>query len=987
MKITGFLPLGLFDHRSSPHSRLEHTLLELSGSAAPDRFGGRLSEGTPADLRADLVRLFGPEQVLSRPADLVRYASDASPYRMIPAVVLVARDEDDVIALLRYAHEHGRTVTFRSAGTSLNGQSQGSDILVDVRRNFTGAGVEQGGAILRGRPGMIIARANAMLYRYGRKLGPDPASSAAATLGGSVANNASGMTCGVQNNSYNTVRSMRIVLASGTVVDTADPDADRLLAAAEPELVAALMDIKRDLATDAELTARVRHKFEIKETNGYRLDAFLDGDSPAQILRGLLVGSEGTLGFVSEIVFDTVPEGHHRSTALLRFPDLYSATEMVPALVHARAVAVELMDATALRAAKAIPNAPSWLGELGDDEAALLVEFRVADPAELDAAEQAARTVLATAKKSVTGEFTRDRELIETYWKVREGLEALLGANRPAGTLMIGEDVCVAPERIADAALDLRRVLDRFRFPAAIAGHASAGNVHFTMTFDPADPADVQRYIDCMDAVVELILQKYDGSLKAEHGTGRNMAPYLIAEWGSAAVTLMQRAKQALDPYGILNPGVILNDDPQAMTRYLKTIPSVGDSVLDRCIECGFCEPVCPSRNLTTTPRQRIVLQREIARQAENSAVAAELAEAYDYDAVQTCAADGSCVIACPVGIDTGMAMKRLRHAEHSPRGERVAGWIAARWALVERVARWMVALGSMAARVVGNAPLRLVTRIGRRIFGADLVPEWLPEMPHPAPAKLPKTERAGATAVYFPACINRIFGTPHGTKGRPTVVEAVVRLGERAGKPVWIPSDVIGTCCATVWQSKGYQSGNALMANRLVDNLWRWTDGGTLPVVIDASSCSYGAIDEVVPYLTDENKRRHAALELQDSLTWAQNLLPHLTVGTKLGTAIVHPTCSMRHLGDDGELTELARAIADTVIEPVVATCCGFAGDRGFLHRELTERATGEETEEVCATHADAYFSANRTCEMGMHHNTGHPYESVLIELERLTR
>ncbi|MCM6778437.1 FAD-binding oxidoreductase [Nocardia sp. CDC159] len=960
--------------------------LPIDTAAHPDRLAGALTRGTPRRLRTDLERLVGTEQVLSRPSDLVRYASDASPYRLIPQVVVVPRDERDVAAVLRYAREHHRAVTFRAAGTSLNGQSQGDDILLDVRRHFGGGTVEADGARLRARPGLIIAHANALLARHNRMLGPDPASSGSATVGGVVANNASGMSCGVARNSYHTVRSLRIVLASGTIVDTADPDADAMLAATEPDLVTELLAIKADLAADTALTARIRQKFAIKNTNGYRLDALLDGDTPTEILRGLMVCSQGTLGFLSEIVFDTVPFGRLHTTALLRCRDLYTATSLVAPMMAAGAHAAELMDAESLHAAATVPGAPAWLGEIEDTEAALLVEFRTGDPATLADLENAAAKVLAATSDSVRGEFTRDSATALTYWRVREGIFAELGATRPHGTVLLGEDVCVAPERVADAAVDLHRVLTEHGYRAAIQGHASAGNLHFALALDPSSSEQVDRYARCMRAVVSLILDTYDGSLKGEHATGRNMAPFLEREWGATAVEYMRRVKHALDPAGILNPGVVLNDDPDANIRHLKTMPTV-DNELDRCIECGFCEPVCPSRDLTTTPRQRIVLQREIARQGEPNRVTAALTDDYDYDAVQTCAGDASCAIACPVRIDTGAAMKRLRHATHGARAERIAAWTARHWGPIERIARRAVGLGRVLAALTGDLPLRAITGLARLLFGSDLIPQWLPETPHPAPARLPATDKTRATAVYFPACINRIFGTPVGSTDEPTIAEAVVRLAERAGQPVWIPDDVIGTCCATIWHSKGYDTGNTLMANRLVDNLWRWSDHGRLPIIIDASSCTLGAHREILPYLTDENRHRHARLDIRDSITWARELLPHLAITTRINTAVIHPTCSMHHLDNTGDLATLAAAFADHVVEPIVATCCGFAGDRGYLHRELTEHATETEIAEIAATPADAYLSANRTCELGMQHASGHPYHSVLIHLEQTTR
>ncbi|GGQ27254.1 FAD-binding and (Fe-S)-binding domain-containing protein [Streptomyces roseolilacinus] len=958
---------------------------------SPDRLPDPTARGTPSGLRDELVAVLGPRKVLSRVSDLVRYASDASPYRFVPQVVLVAEDVDDVSAILSYARGRGRELVFRAAGTSLNGQAQGEDVLVDVRRHWEGVEVLDGGARVRVRPGTTVARVNAALAPYGRVLGPDPASAAACTVGGVVANNASGMTAGTTRNAYRTVASLTVVLPSGTVVDTGDPAADEELARAEPELCGALLDLKARIEADAELTARIRAKHRIKNTNGYRLDAFLDGATPAEILRGLMVGSQGTLGFIAEVVLDTLPLDRAVSAGLLFFPSLRAAAAAVPRFAAAGALAVELMDGNTLRACAAVPGVPADWADLPRACAALLVEFRAPDAAALEAQEWAAVEVLDALEPiapvpSVTNAFTRRPGTIAGYWKARRAFVTAVGGSRPPGTTLVTEDFAVPPARLAEACGALLDLQAEHGFTAAVAGHAAHGNLHFLLAFDPASPADVERYAAFMDAFCRMTVERFDGSLKAEHATGRNIAPFLELEWGPRATELMWRTKRALDPDGVLAPRVVLDRDPGAHLRGLKTVPAV-EPLVDACIECGFCEPVCPSRDLTTTPRQRIVLRREMARQGHGSHVEDALVAEYGYDAVDTCAADGSCAAACPVGIDTGALVKRLRHLRHSPREERAAALAARNFTAVEGAARYAVAAAYRAGRVAGGRLPRAVTGALRRAVRPDLVPEWLPELPDAAPARLPRTTRAGASAVYYPACVNRVFGGPDG-RGGPSLPEAVVALSARAGRPVWIPGDVRGTCCATIWTSKGYEEGAAVMARRIVEAAWGWTGGGLLPLVVDASSCALGLGREVVPHLDGRTRELHGGLTVYDSLVWAaDHLLPGLTVRRTARSAVVHPTCSMAHLGVGGRLAALAAACADEVVVPADAGCCAFAGDRGLLHRELTEAATAREAAEVRGRGFDAYLSANRTCEIGMQHATGRPYRSVLLELERATR
>ncbi|MGN6815252.1 MAG: FAD-binding and (Fe-S)-binding domain-containing protein [Solirubrobacterales bacterium] len=959
-----------------------------------DRAPDSLAAGVTQPLRGDLEALLGADRVLSRPSDLVAYASDASPYRLFPRAVVEARDADDVAKVLRFGREQGIPVTFRAGGTSLNGQGQSDGILVDVRKHWGGVRVEDDGARARVKPGTILGHANRVLAPHDRKLGPDPASTDVCTVGGVVANNSGGMRCGVTKDSYSTVRELTLVLPSGTKIDTGAPGAAERFAAAEPELAAGLEAIRDEIRADAELAERIRRKFAIKNTTGYRLCAFLDADEPLEIFRRLLIGSEGTLAFVAEVVFETVPLPPVTTTAWIHFPGIDEAIAPVPDLVASGATAVELMVAPALiTAAWNMVGAPQEWKELPPESAVLLVEYGGADEGDLAAQVLGAEAILRSHELIRPLAFTEELEEIELAWRVREGLHGLIGRVRPEGTALIVEDVCVPPERIAEGAEDLQALLGQHGFLPGVAGHASAGNLHFMLTPDFAKQEDLDRYEAFMAGLVELIVDKYDGSLKAEHGTGVNMAPYVEREWGEKATELMWRVKRLADPDGVLSPGVLLSRDPGVHLRNLKTTPAIEDwGGATTCVECGFCEPVCPSRNLTTTPRQRIVLRREMARQPEGSPVQRALLEEYDYDALETCATDGSCQLACPLGIDTGRMVKELRTAQHGERAEKAALAAAKRWGAVEKASRVALRLGGPLARrtkrgkgLPGPArgggvgdPFR--TTAGRVRQGSPTPPD-------------------GAAAVYVPSCTNRIFGPSRSPADGPktldmraesarrSVVEALVTVSARAGMPVWVPGDVAGSCCGLPWSSKGFDAAHRHKANEMVERLWGWSREGRLPVVIDAASCTGAIADPAEGVLNEENVERLAKLEIVDSVAWAARLLPNLEIGEKVPAATAHPTCATRHLGLAPTLRALAEALSDDVYIAPSATCCAFAGDRGISHPELTASATRPQAEELEGCRFNAHLSSNRTCEIALQRATGQPYESVVCLLERLSR
>src|SRR3954469_5910953 len=732
---------------------LTHSTPAPPSQPVDDRAPDSLAQGVDRSLRRELERLLGADRVLHRVSDLVAYASDASPYRLFPRAVVEARDADDVAKVLRFGRERGIPVTFRAGGTSLNGQGQSDGILVDVRKHFGGVRVEDGGARARVKPGTILGHANRVLAPHGRRLGPDPASTDVCTVGGVVANNSGGMRCGTTKDSYSTARELTFVLPSGTKIDSGAPGAAERFAAAEPELVAGLEAIRDEIRTDGELGERIRRKFAIKNTTGYRLCAFLDADEPLEIFRRLIVGSEGTLAFIAEVVFETVPVPPATTTAWVHFPSIDAAIAPVGDLVASGATAVELMVAPALiTAAWNMVGAPQEWKELPPESAVLLVEFGGADEGDLAAQVLRAEAILGSHETIRPIAFTQDLEEIELAWRVREGLHGLIGRVRPEGTALIVEDVCVPPERIAEGAKDLQALLGAHGFLPGVAGHASAGNLHFMLTPDFAKQEDLARYEAFMHGLVNLVVEKYDGSLKAEHGTGVNMAPYVEREWGEKATELMWRGERLPRHSGGVFSGVVLSDDPGVHLRNLKTTPAIEEwGGASPCVECGFCEPVCPSRHLTTTPRQRIVLRREMARQPEGSPVQRALLEEYEYDAIETCATDGSCQIACPLGIDTGRMVKELRTAQHGERAERAALAAAKRWGAVEKLSR-------VGLRVGG--PLVRRTKRGRGLPGAgrwggagDPSRTTAGRVREGSPAPLVEP-----VAVYVPSCTNRIF-------------------------------------------------------------------------------------------------------------------------------------------------------------------------------------------------------------------------------------
>lgn len=960
------------------------------GIEYPDHFPEELADGSPRQLREELEELLGAHKVHARAFDLVRYATDASPYRRFPQIVVSPENEQDIAAILGYARTHGRSVTFRSGGSSLNGQAQSDDILVDVRKNFRGLVVHPESVTVR--PGEVLAGVQNVLARQGRVLGPDPASSSVATIGGVLANNAGGMRCTLAKDSYHTVQGLKVVLPSGTIIDTRLPDAEETLWRDEPELARGLIELRDEIRADEQLVQRLRTKYSIRNTIGLRLDAFLDADTATGILTKLMIGSEGILGFIAEADIATLPKPRYTAVTWVMLPSLQLAADYVHRLVEAGALACELLVSPVLKGAVgSFKGARDEWSSLDDEASALLLEVGGTTKQECAEAVAAARAVLADAELVSPLHFMDDAIDQANAWEIRSGLMPLLGHQRPQNSSLITEDVCFPPARVGEAAKDLLDLLREYDYPPSVMGHAAYGNLHFFMTPSFGSSDEVRRYDQFIEEMTELVLKKYDGSLKAEHGTGLNMAPLVEREWGPQAYELMWRVKRLFDPAGVLAPDVQLTRTTDVHLQNFKSTPAI-EAIANACIECGFCEEVCPSRHVTTTPRQRIVLRREMARQPAGSRMLGALIDEYGYDAIDMCAADSSCAVACPLRIDTGKMMKLFRELENGQLANRVALTLAKNWAAVEAAARAGLSAQDAVKKVVGEKlgarSVSIATGLLRSFMDEDLVPSAEHGLPKGA-GSIPESEDlAQADAVYFPACVNRIFGRSATGASLP---ETLVALSRRAGKTVVIPKDVAGTCCTTPFSSKGFTDAKAYMARHTAEKLWEWSRHGTIPVVVDASSCTHGIVSGIPECLEGQLAENFAQIEIMDATQWAELLVGTLTPKRRVGRVAVHPNCSLTHMGLSDTLVSLAGFAAEEAFVPRGAGCCGTAGDRGMLHPELLDAATRDERAGLAEAEAqgavDAYVSSNRTCELGMEQITGRNYEHVLYLLDEVTR
>lgn len=898
------------------------------------------------------------------------WGTDASFYRQIPNVVIRSRGEEEIALILQTASEYKVPVTFRAAGTALSGQSVTDSVLVVAGKNWEGITIENNAETVSLQPGLVGGKVNQILAKYGRKLGPDPASIGSAMIGGIVMNNASGMSCGVHSNADKTMLSARLVLADGTCLDTADAQSRKEFEKTHPAFLDAISQLRKEVLEDKELTERIRYKYSIKNVTGLNLLPLVTYEDPFDIIAHSLVGSEGTLAFLSEVKLRTVPVAPLQASAMIYFKNIKDAARGVVAIRSLNINAAEMLDSRSLTAVGDTTGADLK----GCKITALLTQVVASDQKELDGKIEAVRNTLKDFD-TVTGvNFTTDKDVCAKYWAIRSGIFPMVGGMRKQGTTCLIEDIAFHIEDLPEATQDLSNLLDRHGYDdSCIYGHALDGNFHFIINQAFDSQQEVSRYENMIRDTAKLVIEKYDGSLKAEHGTGRNMAPFVSYEWGEKAFNLMKRLKDIFDPQGILNPGVIFNDDPSCFIRDFKALP-VLHPIVDKCIECGFCEVNCVSCGLTLSSRTRIAVMREITRLRESGSDPArlkELEKQYVYAGMDTCAADGLCSTSCPMGINVADFTHELRRQAN---GKLVCGgWsmAAEHYGAVKNAVRGVLCLAQTGRTVLGDKAMAALCRGLHNGLG---IPLWTPSFPRPFCCNVTAScENRPLKVVYFPSCLNQMMGASKNKYYKRPLVEETVSLLEKAGYEVIFPKNMKNLCCGMMWDSKGMPDLADKKTAELEKALLEASNQGEYPILCDQSPCLHRMREKI------------KGLKLYEPAEFIWTFLRDRLVFTKLPkTVAVHVTCSTRLMGLGDTIVKVAGLCASNVLVPEGVGCCGFAGDRGMTHPELNKYALRKLRDQV--SDIEVGYSNSRTCEIGLQHNSGIPYVSIVYLVNSCT-
>lgn len=902
------------------------------------------------------------------------YGVDASCYSYLPKVVVKAEDEQEVRRLVRLCQQCGTPFTFRAAGSSLSGQCSSEDVLIVCNDGFKRMEVLDDGKALRCDCGVIGSDANDLLKPYNRKIGPDPATITTALVGGILNNNSSGMCCGTAQNSYQTIRSIRVVLLDGSILDTSDQKSIDQFLKEKPQMVEDILKLREEILADEELTHMIHHKYKIKNTTGYGLNSLVDFDNIVDIINHLFVGSEGTLGFVSEIVYNTVEDVPHKGCGLLFFSNLNDASEAVVKLAgmgRDKVIAAEMMDYQSLRAVQQLESVPDFVRDVPEGTSCILFQTESYTKSTVDDNLAFIQKELKDIPTAIPSLYSQDPKEYDSWWAIRKGILPIVAGQRKKGTTVITEDVCFQIEDFTKGIEMLTELFHKYDFVdgGVIFGHALSGNVHFNITPDFSDPKDTKNFGDLVHEMSERV-SGFGGSLKAEHGTGRMVAPFIEMEWGKKAYEINRRIKAIFDPTRILNPDVIITDDPDVYKKNLKA-QCVIDDAFTICMECGFCEKHCPSRNLTLTPRQRIALLREQKRleQEGNFALAGELKKGYEYYGVDTCAACSMCKGLCPLSIDTAQIALSMRKI--APPGPNIAKTIYDNFATTLDMCRAGVSLEGIAGAIVTK---KAIAKITEGLHGVTGITPYLPKTtPKANTYKLVSKIKPGNfdKVVYFSTCANRAFRPNQGYNDNRSLQQVFESLCGKAQIDVIYPPHIENLCCGLSFEN--YENIDKRALKDLHDALMSASENGKYPIVIDHSACFSHAFKHIED------------LEINDISEYLYNhVVPRLDIHKVDERVLVHKQCKIKSAGKSEYIEKLARLCADEVFNIKSFACDGFAGQKGFFTPELNKCATKDLSAEVAEYGATMGVSSSSTCEIGLGENAGIPFVGIAFLLDR---
>lgn len=925
---------------------------------------------------------FMNDNVHERYIERFAYGVDASCYRYIPKLVLKPRNESEVQKIILLSQQYGIPLTFRASGTSLSGQACSDSVLVVCMKHWDSIEVREDSIVCG--CGVIGVEANISLKHLGKKIGPDPATINNASIGGIFSNNSSGMCCGVKQNSYQTIKSIRVILHDGFLLDTADKSSINDFINTHSTMVDEIMALREEIVADNALCNEIKRKFAIKNTTGYGINSFVDFDDIKDILNHIFIGAEGTLGFISRIEYYSVEDFKHKACALLFYENLSIASHAIEILASNDNIisAAEIMDYACLMSIVSLQGLPRELDSIKVGNCCILIQLESNDIESLKSNIDFISTQLESVPTLFGVKFSFDRAEQDSWWKIRKGILPLAAANKPKGSTVITEDICFEINNFARGIDELTDLFRKYEFDGIIFGHALSGNVHFIITPLLDDVGEVDRFAKFMDAMANLVVS-LKGSTKAEHGTGRMVAPFVELEWGSKAYAINKRIKKIFDPHNLFNPDVIICDDPNIHIKNLKPTYSI-DEFMDSCMECGFCEKVCPSKDITLSPRQRIAVFREIQRlesKSNRSNIENEELESlksdYKYYGVQTCATCSMCSMICPLEIDSAKIAININNS--NSKGIGIARSISNNLNRTIKFAKFSVGVANAAQSLFGNENVKNVSLFLNNKIGTPIIPK---SMPRSNAYKLESKDNGGSeNVVYFTSCLNRIFAP--NAKDKRSIQEVFESLCKKAKINCFYPKNISNMCCGKAFKDFSLKDPTLNPIYQSLKEIKEEFSDKKYVVVCDHSACS----GEIIAKLKDSDEFGNMVFKDVSEFVYT-NILPYLSINPLSDDVGLYSVCSSKKYGFSDNLKNIAKSCTSgAIIEHTQTHCCGFAGNKGFITPKLNNSALDSFGTYFATQNLKHAYSSSSTCEIGLSDKTNIQWQHIIYLLDEVSK
>ena len=717
---------------------------------------------------------------------------------------------------------------------------------------------------------------------------------------------------------------------------------------------------------DSTLCALIKKKYKIKNTTGYSINSLIDFEDIKDILNHIFVGSEGTLGFISSVELYSIKDCRFKACGLLFYKNILEASEAVKILAKNDEIiqSAEIMDYNSLKSVQNLKGIPDILLEIKEGYTCILIQTESDCKNELENNLAIIQDSIKNTNMILKPLYSQDENEFNKWWKIRKGLLPIASMARNDGSSVITEDVCFEIDKLGEGVSKIENLFKKYNFNGIIFGHALSGNIHFIITPNLNNKIEKENFENLVFDMAQIV-SSMGGSIKAEHGTGRMMAPFVEMEWGKDAYIINQKIKNIFDSKRLLNPDVIITNDPLIHTKNIKEMVKIEDYI-NKCMECGFCEKACPSNTLTLNPRQRITIWREMKRlnnlnTKESLSLLKELKQQYEYMGDETCAACSMCATLCPLEIDTANIAINLRQQDSSKLVKHIINNIS----FYSKSA----AIGLNAIHTLGIKPINKLSIKARNIS------KKIPYIPKNTPlgnkfTPSIKSAQYKDSVIYFTTCINRTFKT-----NQTPLYKVVESLCNKANINIIYPKEINNMCCGKAFSQ--YKDLELQNTKKILQILLTTSDNGKIPIILDHSACSIH-LQKIL---------RDSKLKIYDLPQYIYEVIMQKITIKKIDENVaVYTMCALKKSNQENIIEDISKLCTNGKIIKNSVFCCGFAGNKGFFTPELNKNALKKLKNFYDTTTIKRGFSSSTTCEIGLNDYSNIKWQNIAYLVDEVT-